>query len=168
MSTRIKSLEACVRNRLLYSAQSWELTAAELNKIELIWHGFLRKMITNGFKCKNVPKDYLKYKEAKVNVAKPDDLDWSYVYTNEQLETITKTTKITDFCKIQHYKYVAHVTRLENNSLQKQILFTCERKNVSSDGWRKISKELNLDTRQIQNTMQNKKEFLSLLTRIYK
>ena len=71
-------------------------------------------MITNGFKRKNVPKDYLKarkkakYKEAKDNVAKLDDLDWSYVYTNEQLETITKTTKITDFCKIQHYKYVAH------------------------------------------------------------
>ena len=33
-----------------------------------------------------------KYKEAKDNVAKPDDLDWSYVYTNEQVETITKTT----------------------------------------------------------------------------
>ena len=131
-------------------------------------------MISNGFKHKNVPKDHLKarikakYKEAKENVAKPDDLDWSYVYTNEQLETITKTTKVADFCKIQHYKYVAHVTRLENNSLQKQILFTCERKNFSRDRWQKISEELNLDTRQIQNTMQNKKEFLSLLTRIYK
>ena len=122
----------------------------------------------------NVPKAYVKarkkakYKEAKDNVVKPDDLDWSYVYTNEQLETITKTTKITDFCKIQHYKYVAHFTRLENNSLQKQILFTCERKKFSRDRRQKISKELNLDTRQIQNTMRNKKEFLSLLTRIYK
>ena len=62
-------------------------------------------MITNGFKRKNVPKDYLKApkkakcKEGKVNVAISDDLDWSYVYTNEQLETITKTTNITDFCK---------------------------------------------------------------------
>ena len=60
MSIRVKILEACVRSRLLYSAQSWELTASELNKIESIWHGFLRKMITNGFKRKNVPKDYLK------------------------------------------------------------------------------------------------------------
>ena len=79
------------------------ITVAELNKIESIWHGFLRKMISNGFKRKNFPKDYLKarkkvkYKEAKVNVAKPDDLDWSYVYTNEQLETITKTTKVAIF-----------------------------------------------------------------------
>ena len=119
-------------------------------------------MINNGFKRKNVPKDYLKarkkakYKEAKENVAKPDDSDWSYVYTNEQLETITKTTKVDDFCKIHHYKYVAHVTRLENNSLQKQILFTCEHKKVSRDRWQKNSKELNLDTRQIQNTRTHK------------
>ena len=134
-------LEACVRSRLLYSAQSWELTAAELNKIESIWHSFLRKMISNGFKRKNVPTEYLKArkkaksKDAKQNVPKPDDLDWSYVYTNKQLETITKTTKITDFCKIQHYKYVAHVTRLENNSLKKQILFTCEHQQYSRDRW---------------------------------
>ena len=37
MSSRIKILEACVRSRLLYSAQSWELTASELNKLETIW-----------------------------------------------------------------------------------------------------------------------------------
>ena len=34
MFSRIKILGACVRSRLLYSAQSWELTANELNKLE--------------------------------------------------------------------------------------------------------------------------------------
>ena len=40
-------------------------------------------------KAKNVQKarKKAKYKEAKENVAKPDDLDWSYVYTNEQMES---------------------------------------------------------------------------------
>ena len=57
MSTRIKILEARVRSRLLYSAQSWELSASELRKLETIWHGFLRKMINNGFKRKNVPRN---------------------------------------------------------------------------------------------------------------
>ena len=33
MSTLIKILEACVRSRLLYSAQSWELSASEINQI---------------------------------------------------------------------------------------------------------------------------------------
>ena len=66
MSSRIKILEACVRSRLLYSAQSLELTSSELNKLETIWHGFLRKMVANGFKRKNVPVEYLKArKDAK-------------------------------------------------------------------------------------------------------
>ena len=59
MSTRVKILEACVSSRLLYSAQSWELSASELRKLETIWHGFLRKVINNGFERKNVPKEYL-------------------------------------------------------------------------------------------------------------
>ena len=45
MSSRIMILEACARSRLLYSAQSWELTSSELNKLETIWHGFLSKWI---------------------------------------------------------------------------------------------------------------------------
>ena len=36
MSTRSKLLEACIRSRLLYSVQAWELTAKELRKIESI------------------------------------------------------------------------------------------------------------------------------------
>ena len=31
----------------------------EQNKIESLWHGFLRKMVTNGFKRKNVSEAYL-------------------------------------------------------------------------------------------------------------
>ena len=65
MSTRIKILEARVRSRLLYSAQSWDLSASELRKLESIWHGFLRKMITNGFKRKNVPSEYMQKLERK-------------------------------------------------------------------------------------------------------
>ena len=43
MSTRVKHLEACVHSRLLYTAQSRELTAAELNKIESKCPKSLRK-----------------------------------------------------------------------------------------------------------------------------
>ena len=55
MSTQVKLLEACIRSRLLYSCQSWELAASELRKRETIWNGFLRNMVTKGYKCKNVP-----------------------------------------------------------------------------------------------------------------
>ena len=167
MSSRIKILEACVRSRLLYSAQSWELTASELNKLETIWHGFLRKMVTNGFKRKNVPVEYLKArkdaKKSNVTVPEPDDLNWSFVYNNSQIRKITKTKNITNFCKMQHLKYIAHVTRLDNGSFQKQLLFSCQHKKYSRDRWPKIEKDLGVCKMQIQKTMQNKKEFMSLL-----
>ena len=46
MSIRMKFLEACVRSRLLYSCQSWELSASEMRKLESIWYGFLRNLLT--------------------------------------------------------------------------------------------------------------------------
>jgi hypothetical protein len=58
--------------RLLYSVQAWELSVKELRKIETIWHNFLRKMITNGFKRKNVPLAYLKAKRSNPVTPKPD------------------------------------------------------------------------------------------------
>ena len=174
MSTRTKILEACVRSRLLYSVQAWQLSATEQNKIESLWHGFLRKMVTNGFKRKNVSKAYLnerkkaKSKKTKQDIPVPDDVDWAFLFSNKQLELITKTSNITNFCKTQHLKYLAHVTRLGNDSYQKQILFSCDRKKFARDRWVKIERELNLSTVQIQYTMQNKKDFMSLLNTIYK
>ena len=46
-----------------------------------------RKMIANGFKHKNVPITYLKAKRSNPDTQEPDDLVWSYVFTNNQLLT---------------------------------------------------------------------------------
>ena len=171
MTTRIKLLEACVRSRLCYSCQSWELSASELKKLETIWHSFLRKMISNGFKRKNVPTEYLKArKKAKKSgqtIPEPDDLDWAYCYDNDTLRTISKTTNISSFCKIQHLKYIAHVTRLENSSIQKQLLFTTTHKKYARDPWNKAEKDLHITKTQIQKTMQNKTEFMSLIHQVF-
>ena len=168
MSVRTKFLEACIRSRLVYSVQARDLTALELGKIESIWFGFLRKMVVNGFKRKNVPQEYLNSlklskKRPQVTVPKPDDLDWAYVFSNEKLQKITKTKNISNFCKTQHMRYIAHVTRLENDSLQKQLLFSNNRKKYTRDRWIKLEKELSLSKMQIQTMMQNKKQFTSLL-----
>ena len=58
LATRGKFLTTCVRSRLLYSVQAWELTEYELSKVEVIWQGFLRKMVRVGFERKNA---HLKY-----------------------------------------------------------------------------------------------------------
>ena len=172
LSTRIKLLEACVRSRLLYSCRSWDLLATELRKLESIWHGFLRRMVKNGFKCKNVPPEYLKAKkEAKksgVEVPEPDGLDWAYIYDNENLRIITKTTNIASFCKIQHMKYIAHITRLDDDAIQKQLLFTTNHQKYSRDKWTKMEKELNICKMQILNMMQTKNKFMSILHQVYK
>ena len=65
-------------------------------------------------------------KKSKQDVPVPDDLDWSFVYSNDQLRTITKTSNIAIFCKMRYFTYVAHFTRLGNDYLKKQILFTSE------------------------------------------
>ena len=98
-----------------------------------------------------------------VEVLEPEDLDWAFVYTNHDLERITKTSIISTFCKIQHLKYIAHVTRLSNDSLQKQILFSCDHKRYARDRWLKFEKQLDISKDQILRTMQHKQEFLSLL-----
>ena len=160
-----------MRSRLLYSAQSWELSTSELKKIESIWNSFLRKMVSNGFKRKNVPQEYLKArkkaKKTNRSLPEPDGLDWAFVFSNEKLREITKTTDISSFCKMQHLKYLAHVTRLSNDSLQKQLLFVCSHKKYHRDPWLKLAKELSISKMQIQKMMQNKKEFMSLLYQHY-
>ena len=63
--------------------------------------------------------------------------------------------------------YIAHVTRLDNNSFQKQLLFSTNHKRYTHDRWLKIERELNMSKIQIQTMMQNKKQFTSLSKNIF-
>ena len=60
-------------------------------------------MVTKGYKCKNVPPEYVKAKKkakkSGVTVPEPDGLDWAYVIDNENLRKITKITNISSFVK---------------------------------------------------------------------
>ena len=59
---------------------------------------------------------------------------------------------------MQHLKYIAHVTRRENSSLQKQFLF-CEMSKSSSRKWKKFSELTMLDESQLRRKMFDKSEF---------
>ena len=65
-------------------------------------------------------------------------------------------------------KYIAHITRLDNDAIQKQLLFTTNHHKYSRGKWTKMEKELNISKMQIQNTMQTKNKFMSLLHQVYK
>ena len=160
LNIRIRFLEAYVRSRLLYSVQSCQLSAKDLNKIDVIWNGFLRRMVKGGFDRKNVPKN-------KDQIINKEELDWSHKINNKRLLEITKTTSIKSFCQKQHLKYVAHITRLGNNALQKQFLFASS-ENRRHCRWIKMSKLLEIDESQIRRTMLKRTEFMQLLDHIFK
>ena len=159
LSTRVKLLEACVRSRLLYSVQAWKLDSKEMQKIESVWCGFLRRMVKGGFSRRNAPKN-----KKDTSIPK-EEVDWSYKLSNEMIRKITNTNRIKNFCAIQHLKYIAHVTRLGNNSLQKQFLF-CEASKNSSSRWKKLSELTLLDESQLRRVMIKRKEFQQLLSNL--
>ena len=83
--------------------------------------------------------------------------------SNEALREITKTTEIKNFCDMQHFKYIAHVTRRENSSLQKQLLFS-ETSKSSSKKWKMFS-EQKIFRSQLRLTKFDVSEFQKLLSK---
>ena len=142
LSTRVRSLEACVRSRLLYSVQAWSLNAKEMQKIESIWHGFLRRLVKGGFKRQNAPKD------KNDNSIPQEEINWAYKISNKRLAQITKTVGVKEFDVKQHLKYIAHVTHLGNDYLQKQFLFCTSNSNCGR--WRKLSSAIGIDKSQLR------------------
>ena len=114
------------------------------------------------------PPEFFKAKKSGLDVPEPEGLGWAYVLNNENLRSITKTTNISSFCKIQHLKYIAHITRLDNASLQKHLLFKTDRKKYSRDIWVNMERELSISKEQIQKTMQTKNKFMTLLHQVFK
>ena len=144
LSTRIKFLNACVRSRLLYSVQAWDMTAKEIAKVEVVWNGFLRKMVKGGFKRKKDER----------HDSSTSGQEWKFKYSNADLQRITGTQPIKTFCTIQQLKYLAHICRMSNSDLRKQILFE-ER----SGKWSKFERLLGIETQQLRRTMMDRGNF---------
>ena len=109
LSTRRKLLEACVRPRLTYATQSWRPTEKQIKKLESCWFGFLRRMVKGGFRRKPAEND--------------NDTNFSFVYTNIDLQNIVKSQPVREFMNAQYLRYVAHVCRRSNNNITKLSLF---------------------------------------------
>ena len=108
-------------------------------------------MVRRGFERKNAPD------RAE---CEGTDVDWSYRISNDRLRTITKTRPIRDFCLAQHLKYLAHICRLDNNALQKQVLFDTMTPRTM---WNRIEKILGVDVQQARKMMMAKTDFLRLM-----
>ena len=155
LPTRVKFLTTCVRSCLLYTIQTWLLTEKELEKIETMWHGFPRKMVRGGYKRKNAPN-----RRERGNGQMDGELDWSFKISNQRLHDTTSTIPLCDFCYKQHLQFIAHICRLENSALQKQVLFDV---NTPGKVWKNIERILGVDTQQARRTMMDKASYMRLL-----
>ena len=149
LSIRKKFLEASVRPRLAYATQAWKPLQEEIDKLEACWHGFLRRMVKGGFR-KKTPEG--------------DTVNFSFVYTNEDLLRITKCQPIRDFINTQYLKYTAHVCRRPNTNLTKLSLFMIPTTPYYRDPWIQVSKLLGgISINQAKRETQSKTGFLRLL-----
>ena len=161
-------LESTVRARLLYAAQTELLSAAEHAKLESVWHQFLRKMTKSGFQRKNAPPRETKKQKAErlkreaENPELKEKWDWGYKITNEKLRKSCGAAPIGTLAEKFHLKYIAHVTRMPNSALQKQMIY-CEAPRPQRGGlvnfWTKMKKATGIETEQLQKTMYNRNDF---------
>ena len=141
-------LQMFVRTRLLYGAQSWNLKEAEIKRIEVVWHGFLRRMVNGGFSRKES--------------SDPTVENFSFKYSNDDLVKMTATSPIRHFIYNQQLKYVAHVCRLPNEDARKKMLFS-KGKKYSRSVWTRLAGLTGRDKEQVQKMMMDKKLFQELL-----
>ena len=87
LRTRVLVFNSLVRSRLTYSCQTWNATQTQMNKINSVYMGMLRKLVWNGSKTE----------------------DFKYVITNEEIIEICHTEDIHRFVERQQASYLAHL-----------------------------------------------------------
>ena len=80
--------------------------------------------------------------KTRLTVLNRKEVDWSYKISNARFRDITKTLPIRGFCLEKHFKYIAHICRLNNSALQKQVLFDVR---CPKTIWTRIGKVLGVD-----------------------
>ena len=92
------------------------------------------------------------------------DINFSLVYSNQDLLRITKCHPIRDFINTQYLKYIAHVCRRPNTNLTMLSLFIIPKSSYYRNPWIKISKLLGgMSIEQVKREMQSKNGFFRLL-----
>ena len=103
-------------------------------------------MVKGGWKRKNV-----------------DEGEYSFQYTNQQVQDIVQTVPLREFIHAQYLRYIAHVCRQENSSITKKLLFAKASKKYFRDPWLKIAGILGVSVEQAKKETQNKHKFAELV-----
>ena len=150
LSIRKKLLIASVLPRLTYATQSWRPSEEEIKRLEACWCGFLRSMVKGGFRRKPAVDG--------------SDINFSLVYTNNDIYRISKCHPIRNSINTQYLKYIAHACRRTNNNLTKLSLFIIPKSRYYRDPWIKVSELLGgISIQQAKRETQSKAGFFRLL-----
>ena len=82
LKRRRKILESCVRSRLLFGIDAGIPKRGQVKKLDACWFQMLRSMVKRGWRRRNVGQD-----------VDPEDLDFSFIYANHQLQHILHTAQ---------------------------------------------------------------------------
>ena len=107
LKSRIHMLNSLVRSRIAYSCQTWNCTKTQLNQLNSLYLGFIRRMVTGGYKRK--------------------ENSWSYVFTNKALLELAQTEDLTSFVRTQQRKYVEQILLRDNENTVKRLLLNDNR-----------------------------------------
>lgn len=150
LQTRRKFLESCVRSRLLYGTQAYFPSEAQFKRLEGCWNKLLRSMVKGGWKRREVSEN-------------GEVLDYSFVYTNDDISRILKVNNLRDFNNAQYLRYIGHSCRLPNTALVKKMLFANPKRRYYRCPWIKISKLLGVTVDQARSVTQKRGEFNRLI-----
>ena len=150
MCTRKKLLEACVRSRLVYGTQASLPNEKQMKKLEACWYRILRNMIKGGWVCGESPDE-------------SEEVNYSFLYTNNEVQKVIKTIPLRDFIYSQHLKYIARVCRGPNTSITKIMLFAKPTRRYYRNPWLKIAELLGITADQAKRLTQSRGEFAELV-----
>ena len=111
-----------------------------------------------GWKRRNVPGSDEEDEKA----------DYAFIYTNEQIMNILKTTPLRNFIYSQYLKYIGHICRAENTALTKILLFAKPQRRYYRDPWGKISELLGISSDQAKRMTQSRNELTELIRKRFK
>ncbi len=103
-------------------------------------------MVKGGWKRKNV-----------------NEGEYSFQYTNQQVQDIVQTVPLREFIHAQCLKYIAHMCRHENSSITKKLLFAMATKKHFQEPWLKIAGILGVSVEHAKKKTQNKQKFTELV-----
>ena len=106
LMTRILFLNSYVRSRLTFACQNWNLDAKQVERLNITYRRFLRRMVRGGFRFVDETNN-----------------DYRYRINNKRLHEICGTADLATYIGRQQLEYAKHVIRMSQGRSLKLLMF---------------------------------------------